>query len=166
MDQFTVSFCIHPAEVTPPPAPLPQLFWGISQGGVGEGIFHVWVLWRTVLDTFCDNPPPPFGKKKSLSRTYPHFKYSSSFLTRSIPYFSRRFFVSISYVVEQLRCLGVLRTCEVLKIGMPTRIAYGDLKQSLGDGIMEAERMFEGEPEKSLVAAILWAFDVSYVSRV
>lgn len=33
--------------------------------------------------------------------------------------------------------------------------------QSLGDGILEAEKMFEGEPEKSLVAAILWAFDVS-----
>ena len=26
---------------------------------------------------------------------------------------------------------------------------------------MEAEKMFEGQPEKSLVAAILWAFDVS-----
>lgn len=34
-----------------------------------------------------------------------------------------------SYVVEQLRCLGVLRTCEVLKVGMPTRVSYGDLKQ-------------------------------------
>lgn len=34
-----------------------------------------------------------------------------------------------SYVVEQLRCLGVLRTCEVLKVGMPTRISYSDLKQ-------------------------------------
>lgn len=33
------------------------------------------------------------------------------------------------YVVEQLRCLGVLRTCEVLKIGLPTRISYADLKQ-------------------------------------
>eukprot|EP00904_Undaria_pinnatifida_P011109 jgi/Undpi1/7128/HiC_scaffold_22.g09602.m1 len=64
------------------------------------------------------------------------------------------------YVVEQLRCLGVLRTCEVLKVGMPTRVSYADLKKSLGDGIMEAERMFEGQPEKSLVAAILWAFDV------
>ncbi|CAM9530215.1 unnamed protein product, partial [Hapterophycus canaliculatus] len=64
------------------------------------------------------------------------------------------------YVVEQLRCLGVLRTCEVLKVGMPTRISYLDLKMSLGDGILEAEQMFEGEPEKSLVAAILWAFDV------
>ncbi|CAM9517584.1 unnamed protein product [Ectocarpus sp. 8 AP-2014] len=43
---------------------------------------------------------------------------------------------------------------------MPTRISYIDLKMSLGDGILEAEKMFEGEPEKSLVAAILWAFDV------
>ncbi|CAN0330961.1 unnamed protein product, partial [Laminaria digitata] len=33
------------------------------------------------------------------------------------------------YVVEQLRCLGVLRTCEVLKVGMPTRVSYADLKK-------------------------------------
>lgn len=38
------------------------------------------------------------------------------------------FLIFCSYVVEQLRCLGVLRTCEVLKVGMPTRISYLDLK--------------------------------------
>lgn len=43
-------------------------------------------------------------------------------------WFSFVVFSCRSYVVEQLRCLGVLRTCEVLKVGMPTRISYIDLK--------------------------------------
>ena len=33
------------------------------------------------------------------------------------------------YVVEQLQCLGILQTCEVLKVGMPTRVTYTDLKE-------------------------------------
>ncbi|CAN0080309.1 unnamed protein product, partial [Hapterophycus canaliculatus] len=31
------------------------------------------------------------------------------------------------YVVEQLQCLGILQTCEVLKVGMPTRVTYTEL---------------------------------------
>lgn len=33
------------------------------------------------------------------------------------------------YVVDQLQCLGILQTCEVLKVGMPTRVTYTDLKE-------------------------------------
>lgn len=33
------------------------------------------------------------------------------------------------YVVEQLQCLGILQTCEVLKVGMPTRVTYTELKE-------------------------------------
>lgn len=40
-----------------------------------------------------------------------------------------------SYVVEQLRCLGVLRTCEVLKVGMPTRVSYADLKKASSQSV-------------------------------
>ena len=32
-------------------------------------------------------------------------------------------------MVEQLQCLGILQTCEVLKVGMPTRVTYTDLKE-------------------------------------
>lgn len=39
-------------------------------------------------------------------------------------------FVSTArYVVDQLQCLGILQTCEVLKIGMPTRVTYTELKE-------------------------------------
>ncbi|CAM9208802.1 unnamed protein product [Ascophyllum nodosum] len=64
------------------------------------------------------------------------------------------------YVVEQLRCLGILQTCEVLKVGMPTRVTYSDLKEVLGDKAAEANKLFKGEPETSLIASILWAFEV------
>lgn len=33
------------------------------------------------------------------------------------------------YVVDQLQCLGILQTCEVLKMGMPTRVTYTELKE-------------------------------------
>eukprot|EP00752_Nemacystus_decipiens_P008749 g7810.t1 len=64
------------------------------------------------------------------------------------------------YVVGQLQCLGIVQTCEVLKVGMPTRVTYSDLKAVLGDNTVEAEKLFAGEPETALVAAILWAFEV------
>ncbi|CAM9627587.1 unnamed protein product, partial [Sphacelaria rigidula] len=64
------------------------------------------------------------------------------------------------YVVDQLQCLGILQTCEVLKVGMPTRVTYSDLKEVLGPNAAEADKLFEGEPETSLIASILWAFEV------
>ncbi|CAN0100971.1 unnamed protein product [Scytosiphon promiscuus] len=64
------------------------------------------------------------------------------------------------YVVDQLQCLGILQTCEVLKVGMPTRVTYTELKEVLGDNAAEAEKLFAGEPETALIAAILWAFEV------
>ncbi|CAM9301743.1 unnamed protein product, partial [Scytosiphon promiscuus] len=64
------------------------------------------------------------------------------------------------YVVEQLQCLGILQTCEVLKVGMPTRVTYKELKEVLGSNAAEAEKLFAGEPETSLIASILWAFEV------
>lgn len=65
------------------------------------------------------------------------------------------------YVVRQLRCLGILQTCEVLKVGMPTRVTYTELKEVLGESAPEAEKLFHGEPETALIAAILWAFEVT-----
>eukprot|EP00752_Nemacystus_decipiens_P009380 g8383.t1 len=64
------------------------------------------------------------------------------------------------YVVEQLQCLGILQTCEVLKVGMPTRVTYTELKEVLGPNAADAEKLFAGEPETSLIASILWAFEV------
>jgi hypothetical protein len=65
------------------------------------------------------------------------------------------------YVVEQLRCLGVLTTCEVLKAGLPTRITYKELQATALAGLpTETRALFDGQPEEVLIAACLSAFDV------
>ena len=37
----------------------------------------------------------------------------------------------LAYVTRQLRCLGLLQTCEVLKVGLPTRLPYAELRREL-----------------------------------
>lgn len=74
--------------------------------------------------------------------------------------FTATWLLRVRYVVDQLQCLGILQTCEVLKVGMPTRVTYTELKEVLGDNAVEAEKLFDGEPETALIAAILWAFEV------
>lgn len=44
------------------------------------------------------------------------------------------------YVVGQLQCLGILQTCEVLKVGMPTRVTYTELKE-----VRNAEQLKESQ---------------------
>lgn len=68
-------------------------------------------------------------------------------------------------MVAQLQCLGILQTCEVLKVGMPTRVTYTELKEVLGDNAAAAEKLFYGEPETAFIAAILWAFEVQTLLR-
>jgi myosin heavy subunit len=49
---------------------------------------------------------------------------------------------------------------QVLKVGMPTRVTYAELKDVLKSHAAEADRLFAGEPETALISAILWAFEV------
>jgi hypothetical protein len=66
-----------------------------------------------------------------------------------------------SYVLKQLACQGVLQTCEVLKVGLPTRTKYeqiaADFRPKLPADIQEA---FANSNDQTLVRAILWAFEV------
>ncbi len=64
------------------------------------------------------------------------------------------------YVVDQLQCLGILQTCEVLKVGMPTRVTYTELRRTLGKETKTAEELFRGEPETALISAILFAYEI------
>lgn len=66
-----------------------------------------------------------------------------------------------AYVVEQLRALGLLQTCEVLKVGLPTRISYSELMAATTDLPPDALAIFENEPEEVMISALLWAFEVS-----
>ncbi|KAK7253642.1 hypothetical protein SO694_00002166 [Aureococcus anophagefferens] len=61
----------------------------------------------------------------------------------------------------QLRALGLLAACEVLKVGLPTRVPYGDVVAKLpGD----AAALFAGRPRETLVACALVAFEVDAAS--
>ena len=52
-------------------------------------------------------------------------------------------------MVEQLRCLGILTTCEVLKAGLPTRIKYTELQATALKGLPKATaELFKGQPEQ------------------
>jgi ABC-type oligopeptide transport system ATPase subunit len=64
------------------------------------------------------------------------------------------------YVVEQLQCLGILQTCEVLKVGMPTRVTYSELLATLGSETKTAQELFKGQPQTALISAILYAYDI------
>eukprot|EP01038_Epipyxis_sp_PR26KG_P010564 gene10564-14190_t len=64
------------------------------------------------------------------------------------------------YVVDQLRALGVLQACEVLKVGLPTRIKYSELKLALQSIISQVEHLFQGENEKIFMACLLKAYDI------
>lgn len=66
-----------------------------------------------------------------------------------------------SYVMEQVRSLGILQACEVLKVSLPTRITYAQLKTSLAEVIRRVQHLFGGDSEVVLIACLLRAFNIS-----
>lgn len=65
------------------------------------------------------------------------------------------------YVMEQIRSLGILQACEVLKVSLPTRITYAQLQKSLGDVIKKVQHLFSSDSEVVLIACLLRAFNIS-----
>jgi myosin heavy subunit len=64
------------------------------------------------------------------------------------------------YSLEQVRALGLVQVCAVMKIGLPTRISFPELKEALGPVAKEVEQLFEGHPEETLIASLLYAFNI------
>jgi len=65
------------------------------------------------------------------------------------------------YVVTQLRCLGLLQTCEVLKVGLPTRVPYSVLREQLSACLPpQVLATYEHRSDKELVMAALEVFEV------
>lgn len=66
-----------------------------------------------------------------------------------------------AYVVDQLRCTGMLATCELLKVGLPTRVSYEEIcriyKPALPDTVTP---MFAPYNDRTFTEAVLWAFRV------
>jgi myosin heavy subunit len=64
------------------------------------------------------------------------------------------------YTVEQIRALGLVQVCSVMKVGLPVRISFADFKKALGPLVAEAEAMFQGQSEEVLISSLLFAFDI------
>lgn len=64
------------------------------------------------------------------------------------------------YSLEQIRALGLVQVCAVMKIGLPTRISFPELKEALGPVAKEVEQLFQGHPEETLIASLLYAFNI------
>ncbi|OQR82606.1 myosin-like protein [Achlya hypogyna] len=65
------------------------------------------------------------------------------------------------YVVGQLRCQGIMQTAQVLKVGLPTRVAYSELVSAYKKFMPpDAQRLFANQSDATLITAILWAFQV------
>lgn len=65
------------------------------------------------------------------------------------------------YVVDQLRCTGMLATCELLKVGLPTRVSYEEIcriyKPALPSSVVP---MFNQYNDRTFTEAVLWSFRV------
>lgn len=65
------------------------------------------------------------------------------------------------YVVDQLRCTGMLATCELLKVGLPTRVSYDEIcriyKPVLPPSVIP---MFNQYNDRTFTEAVLWSFRV------
>jgi myosin heavy subunit len=64
------------------------------------------------------------------------------------------------YSLEQIRALGLVQVCGVMKIGLPTRISFPELKEALGPVALEAEALFAGHPQETFIASLLYAFNI------
>jgi len=78
--------------------------------------------------------------------------------TADLSWFDRR------YVTQQLKCLSIPQTAEVLKSGLPTRIPYETLTENYmsvlpADAISIWKRLGKGEM-RGFIMALFWAFEV------
>jgi len=64
------------------------------------------------------------------------------------------------FVAKQLQSMGILQTCELLRVCYPVRISSTEVKEILMENVSYVESLFLAEPENVLTAAILWALDV------
>jgi myosin heavy subunit len=65
-------------------------------------------------------------------------------------------------VCGQLRSLGIIQTCEVLKAGLPTRVLHAALLGSSGVGgaPQQVKELMAGQPLVVRVALVLKLYDV------
>ena len=64
-------------------------------------------------------------------------------------------------VIDQLRCLGVIQTCEVLKAGMPTRIKMNELENMYRPLLpLKLQNILQHISDDAFIRALMWAFQI------
>ncbi|CAI5708211.1 unnamed protein product [Hyaloperonospora brassicae] len=63
------------------------------------------------------------------------------------------------FVVEQLRCSGTVQACEVLRVGLPTRILYAEVVDVYRNLLPHEVFCQFDSNDKLFTQAILWAYD-------
>lgn len=72
----------------------------------------------------------------------------------------------MKYVVEQIRSLGILQTCEVLSVSLPTRVAYVDLMNAFSTIVRQVQHLFlnaglsDSKKDVLLISSLLRAFQI------
>lgn len=65
-----------------------------------------------------------------------------------------------TYTLEQIRCLGIVQSCEVMKVGLSSRLPFSVLKSTLGTYVSDMEHLFREESDVVFIASLLYALDV------
>ena len=65
------------------------------------------------------------------------------------------------YVTNQMRCQGITQTCDVLRLGLPTRVPYAQIADSFRAQLpAEVAAIYASASDGDFVRAIMWAFEV------
>jgi hypothetical protein len=66
-----------------------------------------------------------------------------------------------AYTESQMAAQGMVQTCDVLKVGLPTRVPYAQVASSFRPQLPKAlQKILANESDKNLCVGILWAFEV------
>jgi len=67
------------------------------------------------------------------------------------------------YTIGQLRFLGVLNTCKVLKLGLPSRVGYEHVGEPLRESLpIELKSKFARYGSKKVTGAVLWSAEIPW----
>jgi hypothetical protein len=148
------------SSLTPPPSPTPVVEASLQsvvpqrRGSVGLTIKH-----RTVGGTFITQMANLSKLLESTNCSFVRCIKPNNTMTNGL--------FDPHCVVNQLRCLGIVQTCEVLKVGLPTRIKISEIEemfrpilpQKLYDQLHRLKPMDEN-PSFSFIQALMWACQI------
>lgn len=65
-----------------------------------------------------------------------------------------------SYVIEQVRSLGLVQICEVMKVGLPIRLTFREIFDKFNKFYEETQTLFEGYEDIVFITVLLYALNI------